>query len=64
MTKIEDVYMLEINTKLDHQCLKQIYQEGLSRLPIYERTKNNIVGVLMSRDLILINPDKAIRSLK
>jgi metal transporter CNNM len=56
--------MLEINTKLDHQCLKQIYQEGFSRIPIYERTKNNIVGVLMSRDLILINPDKAIISLK
>jgi len=64
MTKIEDVYMLEINTYLDHRVLREIYSKGFSRVPVYENTKDNIVGILMTRDLILINPDKALITLK
>ena len=64
MTSLEDVYMLEINTPLDHRMLREIYSKGYSRIPIYERSKNNIVGILMTRDLILVNPDKALISLK
>jgi metal transporter CNNM len=64
MTPIEDVYMLEINTPLDHKMLREIYSKGYSRIPIYENSKNNIIGILMARDLILINPDKALISLK
>lgn len=64
MTKIEDVYMLEINTLLGHKTLREIYSKGFSRIPIYEQTKDNIVGILMARDLILINPDKNLITLK
>lgn len=64
MTHVEDVYMLEINTPLDHKMLREIYAQGFSRIPIFEKTRNNIVGILMARDLILINPDKALISLK
>lgn len=64
MTAIDDVYMLEINTPLDHRMLREIYSQGFSRIPIFEKSKNNIVGILMARDLILINPDKALISLK
>lgn len=64
MTPIEDVYMLELNTHLDHRMLREIYSKGYSRIPVYEGTRDNIVGVLMARDLILINPDKALITLK
>jgi len=64
MTKIDDVYMLEINTLLGHKTLREIYAKGFSRIPIYEKSKDNIVGILMARDLILINPDKALITLK
>lgn len=64
MTKIEDVYMLEINTYLDQKALREIYSKGFSRVPIYDRTKDNVVGILMTRDLILINPEKALITLK
>jgi len=64
MTEIEKVYMLEINTKLSAEILREIYQKGHSRIPIYEKDKNNIIGILMTRDLILVNPDKALLSLK
>ena len=64
MTPIDEVYMLEINTHLDHRMLREIYSKGFSRIPIYDKNKDNIVGVLMARDLILINPDKALITLK
>ena len=64
MTPIEDVYMLDINTHLDHKMLREIYSKGFSRIPVYDRTKDNIVGILMARDLILINPEKALITLK
>lgn len=31
---------------------------------MYDKSKDNIVGILMTRDLILINPDKALITLK
>jgi metal transporter CNNM len=64
MTKIEDVYMLDINTKLDQTTLREVYTKGFSRIPIYEGNKNNIIGILMARDLILINPEKYVITLK
>jgi len=64
MTKINDVYMLEINTQLDQNMLREIYSKGFSRIPVYDGVKDNIVGVLMARDLILINPDKSLITLK
>lgn len=64
MTKIDDVYMLDINTNLDHKILREIYSKGFSRIPVYDQSKDNIVGILMTRDLILINPDKALITLK
>lgn len=64
MTPIDKVFMLDINTKLDFAMMKNIYSKGYSRIPVYEKSKDNIIGILMARDLILINPDKAIISLK
>lgn len=64
MTPIDEVYMLEINTQLNHAMLREIYSKGFSRIPIFEHSKDNIVGILMARDLILINPEKALITLK
>ena len=64
MTPIDEVYMLDINTQLNHKTLREIYSRGYSRIPVYDRSKDYIVGVLMTRDLILINPDKALITLK
>jgi metal transporter CNNM len=58
MTPLDKVYMLDINTVLDKEMLKEIYAKGFSRIPIYEGHREKIVSVLLSRDLILINPEK------
>ena len=40
--------------------MKQIYDSGFSRIPIYEEDRNNIVGILHLRDLTFIDPDDCI----
>ena len=57
MTPIGKVYMLNINQNLDQTLMRQIYEQGYSRIPIYEDSPDNIVGLLMTRDLILANID-------
>ena len=44
--------------------MREIYSKGYSRVPVFDRSRDNIVGILMTRDLVLINPDKALISLK
>jgi len=56
--------MLDINMALDHKMLREIYAKGFSRIPVYDGYRDNIVGILMARDLILINPEKALITLK
>ena len=64
MTPLIKVFMLDINTKFDDLLLRKIYSEGYSRIPIYEGEWENIIGLLMSRDLVLINIEKANFTLK
>ena len=58
MTKIEDVYCLSNNRVLDFKTIKEIYESGFSRIPIYEEgDRNDIVGILYVRDLAFLDPD-------
>ena len=57
MTKIEDVYMLEVNTCLDFDVLAEIQRQGFTRVPVFEGEKGNIVNLLNTKDLTLIDPD-------
>lgn len=60
MKKIEDCFTLNINEIITKDLLHKIWDSGFSRIPIYEEDKRNIVGVLLVKDLILINPDEYI----
>lgn len=64
MKPIEDAFMLDINLVIDKTLLRHIYSQGYSRIPVYQKTRENIVGILYARDLILINPDKTSISIK
>jgi len=57
MTPIEDVYMLPVNTKLDFDVLTEIFKTGYSRIPVYGRNQNNIVGLLYTKDLLFIDAE-------
>jgi len=57
MTPIKDVFMLECQSKLDFDCLASIFQSGHSRIPIYQGTQQQIVGMLFAKDLIMLNSE-------
>ncbi|CAG8768263.1 4302_t:CDS:10, partial [Racocetra persica] len=63
MTPIDKVYMLPIDTVMDRITMREIYSTGHSRIPIFGGSRQNIIGVLLTKSLIMYSPDDA-RSLK
>ena len=64
MTKIEDVFMLSIDAKLDYATLRTVSVTGHSRIPVYEEVElpapngqnvkaKKIVGVLLVKQVTL-----------
>lgn len=52
MTPKSVVYMLEKGTKLSKALLNEIKESGHTRIPIYDINTDNIVGILLSKNLI------------
>ncbi len=57
MTKLEDVFMLEINSLLDFETMNQIMKTGYTRIPIYEKERTKIISLLNIKDLAVEDPD-------
>ena len=57
MTKFDDVYFLNIDSVLDFKTMRDIYDSGFSRIPVFEGDKQNIVGLLYVRDLAFADAD-------
>lgn len=55
MTRLENVFMLESNTVLNDEILYSIADAGHSRIPIYDGEKDNIRGIMLVKNLILLN---------
>ncbi|KAG2378677.1 hypothetical protein C9374_007825 [Naegleria lovaniensis] len=60
MTRVENAYMLDVDGKLDVDSMTSIWQAGHSRIPVYKGNKNNIIGMLYVKDLVLINPEESL----
>lgn len=57
MTKKDDVVMLDIDAPLKDNMLK-IKKSKYSRFPVYKENKDNIIGVLNVKDLIIKHKEK------
>lgn len=58
MTRIEDVFMLPINCKLDRETIRKIIEKGYSRIPVYEfDDRKQICALILAKDLALLDPD-------
>ncbi|KAJ3270388.1 hypothetical protein HDV01_007854 [Terramyces sp. JEL0728] len=59
MTKIQDVFMLSMNQKLDRTTLQLMVKAGHSRVPVFIGTdRHRIVGTLLVKQLVLNDPDE------
>ncbi|KDO23116.1 hypothetical protein SPRG_11960 [Saprolegnia parasitica CBS 223.65] len=59
MTPIASVYTLSSSTLLTRDVLEEMYQSGFSRIPVWTRDINDIIGVVLVKDLIFVDPVEA-----
>ncbi|KAJ2831311.1 hypothetical protein FBU31_002302, partial [Coemansia sp. 'formosensis'] len=45
MTELRNVYMVDIDAKLDRALLTEMLRQGHSRVPVFEGERSNVVGV-------------------
>ena len=55
MTPLEDAYMLEESCKLSFAVVRDIFDHGFSRVPVYARERQHVVGLLFVKDLIFVD---------
>ena len=58
MTGLARVKMVPADLQLGWDELSDIYRSGFTRLPVYDGTRENITGILYTKDLILVDPEK------
>ena len=56
MTRLEKVFMVDVQTRLSFETILDIYKSGYTRIPVYEKSRDNVVGILYAKDLILVDP--------
>ncbi|KAG7640815.1 CBS domain [Arabidopsis suecica] len=61
MTPISDTFVIDINAKLDRDLMNLILDKGHSRVPVYYEQRTNIIGLVLVKNLLTINPDEEIQ---
>eukprot|EP01113_Clastostelium_recurvatum_P026788 TRINITY_DN3217_c0_g1_i3.p1 TRINITY_DN3217_c0_g1~~TRINITY_DN3217_c0_g1_i3.p1 ORF type:complete len:589 (-),score=139.79 TRINITY_DN3217_c0_g1_i3:12-1778(-) len=54
---LEQVFMLDLNERFDQATVNKVWQSGRSRIPVYEHTRTNILGLLVTKDLITLRSE-------
>jgi metal transporter CNNM len=60
MTAMEQTFMLGVDEKLSFETIGKIFKTGYSRIPVFEITRNNIIGLLFVKDLIFMDPEDCV----
>lgn len=63
MTPRVVVFALEIDTPLNDKLLKKIKKSGFTRIPVYKKTIDKIVGIIYLKDLVGIKKSDTIKKL-
>ena len=51
MTPRTDIHMVQVNTPWD-EVVESVIESGHTRVPVYDKTRDDIVGILYSKDLL------------
>ncbi|KAM3294949.1 hypothetical protein ACQJBY_037676 [Aegilops geniculata] len=60
MTPLCDTFVIDINAKLDRKLMQEVIEKGHSRVPVYYEKDTNIIGLILVKNLLSINPDDEI----
>lgn len=61
MTQLQDVFMLSIDGVLDRPTMESILSAGHSRVPVFSGSRENIVGVVLVKNLLFNAPNETTR---
>ncbi|KAH9313603.1 hypothetical protein KI387_022230, partial [Taxus chinensis] len=56
MTPISETFAVDVNAKLDRELMNLILQKGHSRVPVYYEQPTNIIGLVLVKNLLSIDP--------
>lgn len=57
MTHEENVFMISIEEKLSYKIMYEIFKSGYSRIPVFDKDRNDVAGLILAKDLLFIDPD-------
>lgn len=60
MTPIEKAFSLDLNGTLNLETLNAIMTMGHSRVPVYYRNPKNIIGLILVKNLLAVDPDESV----
>ncbi|CAJ1961430.1 unnamed protein product [Sphenostylis stenocarpa] len=60
MTPITEIFSIDINSKLDRELMNLILEKGHSRVPVYYEERTNIVGLILVKNLLTIDPEEEV----
>ena len=61
MIPLKDCEMMEYNTIINEEFLRNLMIKGYSRIPIYINHRNNVVGILRMKQLLGVHPSENLR---
>lgn len=59
MTHRRHVFMVDLDSQLDWVTLRDIQRSGHSRVPVFEGSRDNVIGLLLVKNLILLDPEES-----
>ncbi|KAK4490323.1 hypothetical protein RD792_000993 [Penstemon davidsonii] len=60
MTPITKAFSIDLDGTLNLETLNAIMAMGHSRVPIYHKNPNNIIGLILVKNLLAVNPDDSV----
>jgi metal transporter CNNM len=59
MSAFDTSFMIGASELLNFNTITEIFRSGYSRIPVYEKDRHDVVGILLVKDLIFVDPDDA-----
>ncbi|KAI5448270.1 DUF21 domain-containing protein, variant 2 [Lathyrus oleraceus] len=60
MSPINEIFSIDINSKLDRDLMNVILEKGHSRVPVYYEEPTNIIGLILIKNLLTIDPEEEV----